>query len=252
MAAIGAQVGTTLDLSPRTRLPAAKEKPVDVLLEASLEFLEQPNSSVVQGVLVSPKPANTVGQCHDADLDREGIATQLLDDPGWMSLPLPGMLGLPLKFIKWPTATGEVNYNHLIQVLSIDTDCSRSAEKLEEEGFGQTAFPPIRGAVMVVREDGKALEEERVEVLPVYVDTHLMEIIEFGGGKWKYRAVEEVRELQARMRKKVSVEAFGEFWEEYKAMKVEAGVKEWEGASCPVKLYAEVSWRRTLCRSNGK
>ncbi|KAK3721886.1 hypothetical protein LTR37_002702 [Vermiconidia calcicola] len=224
------------------------EKPVDVLLETPLESLEQPNSSVVQGVLVSPKPANTVAQCHDADLDRESIATQLLDDPGWMSLPLPGMLGLPLELIKWPTAMGEVNYNHLIQVLSIDADCSRSAEKLEEERFGQTSFPPIRGAVMVVREDGKALEEKHIEVLAI----HLMEIIEFGGGKWKHRTVEEVRGLQGRMREKVHQEAFGEFWEAYKAMKVEAGVEEWEGASCPVKLRAEISRGRTLCRSEEK
>ena len=195
----------------------------------------------VKGVLVSPQPANTIGQCHDSMLKCQKFDASLLKDSAWKTLPLPELLGLPLQFVKWPSPKGGVNYNHLIQVLSIDADCSHPAEKLEESGFGQTAYLPICGGIMIVREDANALSEKHVEALAVYVDTYLEELFRFGGGRWKHKTLSEVRELQGKIAANVRPEGFAAFWKHHQTMKIKAGIKDWESVECPVEHESDAT-----------
>ena len=209
----------------------------------------QPKASV-QGVLVSSQPANTVARCHDAVLRCQKVDNFLLQDSALGNLLLPKMLGLPLKFVKWPI--GGANYNHLIQVLSIDVGWLDLYEQLEEIGVGQTPYPPIRGSVMLVREDGQILREKHVEALAVYINNRLTEIIRFGGGRWKHRTMNELRALAKRLAEKLTPEALVAFWKSYQTMKVKAGDKDWEGVECPVKVDASATSAEAGDKSTAK
>lgn len=191
-------------------------------------------SGITQGVLVTPKSPNTVSQCHDALLSHGKFPLELLKDSAWKDLSLPKQLGLPLRFVEWPTTTPNAEYNHLVQALSIDADISRKPDHLVDAKFGQTALPSINGPVMLVRADQKPLKEKHIEALAVYLETWLTELVEFGGGSWKGMSVDEIRSFAERMRAMLSPQAFVEIWEEYQRVKVEAGKQAWKDTECPV------------------
>ena len=183
----------------------------------------------VQGVLVLPTTANTAGKCHDAVLKSQKIDRALLKDSKWKSLELPKDLGLPLQFIKWPTSTGGANYNHLVQVLSINFDCSNvdTLEEFYDADSGETPYPPIRGGAMLVREDHEDLTEKEVKALALFIDTQLETLIKFGGGRWRHKTVTEFRDFWGKLNQKLEESgAFLAFEKELEGLGVKVEDKE--------------------------
>ena len=185
----------------------------------------------IQGVLVSPQAANSVSHCHDAVLANEKISSDLIEDTAWKDLALPKVLGLPLTFVRWPTPTRDANYNHLVQVMSIDADPSSP-----DDAFGKTAFPPILSGVMLVRSHGVPLKEKHVEVLAQYADPYLKELIEVGGERSKHKISDEIQKLGREIEAKVSPVAFVTFGVKCVKMKVDGEDQSWTGLKCPVNV----------------
>jgi hypothetical protein len=166
----------------------------------------------------------------------------------WKGLPLSGMIGIPLKFAKWNATDGTSEQNLLVQMLAIPFGCSRTPLQLLDAGLGERNHTPIRGGVVLVRDDGKAFTRDHMEFLHAYVCSVLEDVTAFSGndyirirageqtvlpGRIKKKTVYDVLALQEKVKAVTKEMPFAKYWGVYCKERVEKGQAKWKDMRCP-------------------
>jgi hypothetical protein len=123
------------------------------------------------GVVVDPLRTKPGGKVYGSVQWRaEKVDCKELTKDSWYDLLIPRRLGLPLRFMGYKNATGYENW--FVRIMSIDVDTKNTAEEVVKRGGFNCTNDKYHyfGGIILVRDDGRDLKVEDIQVLVLYVD----------------------------------------------------------------------------------
>jgi hypothetical protein len=153
----------------------------------------------------------------------------------WTNLPLAERLGVPLQYVPLNRGPNRIA-NSFVKIMSVQRDPMRRS------GFSFGDYFPIRGSVMVIRNDGYALQGENIEALAEYVGTKLPHIEHYAGiGVGHYDNDPKTFKSTQQWQEVANREAFVNWWFEWKKAKTANGDANYDSDSSYADLQCPIS-----------
>ena len=200
-----------------------------------------PRRTQVQGVVIDPIRAGPGGKVYsNEDWRTEELDHKDLTEGTWYDLLVPRCLGIPLRFKGYKNANEYGNW--FVRIVSIDVDTTDTAQEVVRRG----GFSRIGeegncfGGIILVRDNGRDLKFEDVQVLILHVDTlnQAFDLNDFASAVGKRidgRSTDAFRKLQESWKKDGNKMALRNCWHRLGDEMLNGDHKQvWSELECPV------------------